>query len=210
MFNNRKDAGEKLAERFIELRGENLSVVVVPRGGVVVGAEIAKTLGVPLEVVISRKIGSPFNPEVAIGAVTPDGEVMLNQRFMKAYNVEQRHLKPEIAAAKEELRRRLELYRQGQEPCSWEGRTIILVDDGIATGFTISATIEYIKRQRPQKLILAIPVAPIEVAEDFRTKVDDVVCLIAAEDFYAVGQFYQQFNEVQDQEVLALLKQYSC
>lgn len=210
MFKDRKDAGEQLAERLGNLRGENPIVVVVPRGGVSVGAEIAKVLGVPIEVVISRKIGSPFNPEVAIGAVTPDGEVMLNQRFMKAYHVEERHLKLEISAAKEELLRRLKLYRQGQEPCSWEGRTVILVDDGIATGFTIAATIEYIKRQKPQKLILAIPVAPLEVAEDFRTKVDELVCLIAAEDFYAVGQFYQQFNEVPDHEVLALLKQYSC
>lgn len=207
MFMDRKDAGRRLAGELAKLHGERPIVVAVPRGGVIVGAEIARVLEAPLDVVISRKIGSPYNPEVAIGAVSPDGEVMLDHRLMNSFNLEKQDLEKEISTARQELVRRLATYRQGRESLPWKDRTIVLVDDGIATGFTLSATIEYVRRQQPEGIILAVPVAPAEVVEEMKKKVDELVCLIPSEEFYAVGQFYLDFSQTEDAEVLTALKQ---
>lgn len=206
MFTDRKDAGQRLANELTKLSGDKPVVVAVPRGGVIVGAEIARVLKASLDVVISRKIGSPYNPEVAIGAVTPDGEVMLDHRLMKAFNLKKKDLEREISSAQKELIRRLETYRRDRVSLSWKDRTIILVDDGIATGFTLSATIEYVRRQQPKKIILAVPVAPAEVVENMQKKVDELVCLIPAEEFYAVGQFYLDFSQTEDAQVLTALQ----
>lgn len=209
MFKDRKDAGRRLAIELGKLQIERPIIVAVPRGGVMVGAEIAQAMHAPLDVVISRKIGTPYNPEVAIGAVTPDGKVILDQKLMQAFNLKQQDLESEISSARRELTRRLESYRQGRVTLPWKDRSIILVDDGIATGFTLLATIEYVRSQQPKRIILAVPVAPVEVAELMNAKVDDLVCLIKAEDFYAVGQFYQNFEQNEDNEVLTALKQLS-
>lgn len=209
MFKDRKQAGQLLAAKLVNLKRENPVVLVVPRGGAIVGAEIAQELAAPMDVVISRKIGAPQNPEVAIGAVTPDGEVLYNRQLMTMLKVNEQQLAEEIASAKTELARRLEVYRQNRIPQAWQGRTVILVDDGIATGFTVAATVDYIRRQQPSKLILAVPVAPVETAQAMRSRVDELVCLIEAEVFYAVGQFYQEFQQTEEQEVLAVLQKYA-
>lgn len=207
MFADRRDAGVKLAIELEKLSVQRPIVIAVPRGGIIVGAEIARSLHAPLDVVISRKIGTPGNPEVAIGAVTPDGEVVFNQRLMKAYKFTPQDLDKEISIAIQELGSRLKRYSMGKRSLDWKDRTVILVDDGIATGFTLAATIEYVRKQQPAGIILAVPVAPAVVAKEMQTKVDQLICLITAEEFYAVGQFYENFDQTEDAEALSLLQQ---
>ncbi|MHB8984291.1 MAG: phosphoribosyltransferase [Carboxydocellales bacterium] len=207
MFADRRDAGVKLAIELEKLSVQRPIVIAVPRGGIIVGAEIARSLHAPLDVVISRKIGTPGNPEVAIGAVTPDGEVVFNQQLMKAYKFTPQDLDKEISIAIQELGSRLKRYSMGKRSLDWKDRTVILVDDGIATGFTLAATIEYVRKQQPAGIILAVPVAPAVVAKEMQTKVDQLICLITAEKFYAVGQFYEDFDQTEDAEALRLLQQ---
>lgn len=180
-------------------------VLGVPRGGVIVAAEVAKALNAPLDVIISRKIGAPFNPELAMGAVAPDGTVLYDERLMGVFGVKREGLEEEVARQLEEIRRRERLYRGGRKPPEYEGRTVIVIDDGIATGFTLMAALRSISRHRPKKLVLAVPVAPPEVLARLNSEVDEVVCLETPEEFYAVGQFYSDFRQTTDQEVVTAL-----
>ncbi len=207
MFKDRRDAGIQLAERLTHYKDkDNLLVLALPRGGVVPGFEVAKALNAPLDVLIVRKIGFPGQPEFAIGAVAETGAVSMNRSIVGRYNVSGDYIKEETARKKEEIARRVEMYRGGRSIENLEGRTIILVDDGVATGATMKAGIAALKKEKTGKLIIALPVAPPSTADELRNMADEVICLETPEDFAAVGGYYYDFTQVTDEEVVAYLK----
>lgn len=182
--------------------------MAVPRGGVIVAAPVAQALEADLDIVISRKVGLPANPELAAAAVAPDGEVIYNPRVMAAFHLRPEDLAEEVQQELAEIRRRAFAYR-GQRPKPViAGRTVIMIDDGLATGFTAEAALKYLRRARPQRLILAAPVAPPDTCLRLREFTDELVCLTQPEPFYAVGQFYLSFEQVQDAEVVETLRRY--
>lgn len=207
MFIDRRDAGIQLAQRLKKYRGQRgVLVLALPRGGVVTGFEIARSLGAPLDVLIVRKIGFPGQPELAIGAVSETGAVVLNESIISSYGVSDDYVKKEISRQKEEISRRVKLYRKGESISELEGRTIILVDDGVATGATVKAAIATLKKEKIAKLILALPVGPPEAAAELKEMVDDFICLEVPAYFGAVGAFYEDFTQVSDDEVVEMLE----
>lgn len=207
-FEDRVDAGRKLAKELMGVCSGRGVVLAVPRGGVVVGAEVAKTLGFPLDVIIPRKIGAPQNPEMAIGAVAQDGVVYLNRSLINALGLSEEGILALVEEQKAEIERRMRLYRGSTEYPDYSRRCIIVVDDGIATGYTILAALRWVRQKfEPQKLILAVPVAPRDTLKRLEEEVDQLVALLVPVDFYAVGQFYRDFSQISDQEVLELLRQ---
>lgn len=207
MFRDRVDAGRRL---LAALKGREYPrglVLAVPRGGVVVGAEVARGLGLPLDVIIPRKIGAPHNPEVAVGAVTQDGTAIYDEHLLALLGLTPESLAPRVREQVREIERRTALYRGGRPPMPWEGRTIILVDDGVATGYTTLAALRSLRRANPRRIILAVPVAPPDTVARLRDEVDELVCLLAPEPFYAVGQFYRDFEQTDDETVIALMRE---
>jgi len=205
LFGDRHEAGRRLARCLEEYRGADAVVLGLPRGGVVVGAEIAGALGLPLDVIISRKIGAPGNPEYAIGAVAENGEVQLNEAEIAAFGISRRYIHDQVQQELREIERRIQLYRAGRKLLDLEGRTVILVDDGIATGFTVMVAIKAVRAERPRKVVLAVPVAPPESIEELQPQVDQLVCLATPVPFLAVGRFYRRFEQVSDEEVTQYL-----
>jgi len=207
MFLNRKEAGQRLAsllEKYKEK--ENVLVLGIPRGGVVVAKEISDYLQTPLDIVAARKIGHPYNPEYAVGAVDLDGEVILNEEasYDRAFNSKyiNDHAKEELKVLKE----RVKMCRSGElKAPDVTGKTVIIVDDGIATGLTTLSVIKYLKKRSPKKIILAVPVAPPETVSNLVSQVDEMEVLEQPENFYAVGQFYQEFPQVSESEIRSLL-----
>lgn len=205
VFQDRAEAGRKLAERLRHLKGSKALVVGLPRGGVVVAAEIARTLELDLEVLIVRKIGHPENPELGVGALVEGGTPRLDSKILKTLGLSARELEPTIEAERQEAERRARLYRGGRPFPDIRGRTVVLVDDGIATGNTVRAAVSALKTRGALRIILAVGVAPPETLHDLHWSVDEVVCLSAPQDFAAVGQAYRRFDQVEDEEVLKLL-----
>lgn len=201
MIRDRKDAAKRLTERLQKYKGEDGIVLAIPRGGVPIGAYIAKELGFPVEVILSKKIGHPTNPEYAIGAVSMDS-VEVNESL----SISPEYIEKETKKIQEELKRRYQLFMGDHKPTDLHNKLVILVDDGIATGHTLMATILMIKKQNPKKLVVAVPVAPPAAIEEFEPKVDELICLLAPPGFYAVGQFYENFQQVSDEEVISALK----
>jgi putative phosphoribosyl transferase len=207
MFRDRKDAGIQLAEKLRHYKDRELTVVLaLPRGGVVTGIEIARHLNLPLDVLIVRKIGFPGQREFAIGAVSETDTVILNQSIISEYDVSNDYIQDEIAKQKEEIVRRVELYRGGKRILEIEGRTVILVDDGVATGSTVKAAIATLKKEKISRLVAAIPVAPPDSANELKEMVDEFICLEIPWDFQAVGNFYDDFEQVTDAEVVEILQ----
>lgn len=204
MFVNRFDAGQQLAEALEGRRGQNIIIYAIPRGGVVVAAEVAKTLQAPLDLVIPRKIGAPNNPELAIGAIAGEGDLVLNEHLVNTLGVTPEYLEKAEAEELAEIERRQSLYLR-RPPLDAKGRVAVVIDDGLATGFTALAGIVALRRKEPAELVMAIPVAPQETVEIIQAKVDDLVCLDIPETFYAVGQFYRDFAQVSDQDVITIL-----
>jgi len=206
IFANRRQAGERLADALDFLLGEkDLIVLALPRGGVPVGYAIAKRLNAPLDLLIPRKIGAPHNPEFAIGAVAEPDIRFLNERLIANYHISVAYLEREIATQMEEIKRRKEKYRGNRPDPLLTDKKVILVDDGIATGFTMLAAIGSVKAKRPQSLTVAVPVAPPDTASFLQETVDQLVCLALPSPFGSVGQFYADFSQVSDQEVVQLL-----
>lgn len=217
MFRDRVDAGRQLGERVAQMLGERPAneppppplVLGLPRGGVVVAAEVARAMGgAPLDVFVVRKIGAPWQPELALGAVADVGghaDTVLNQEMIATLGVDQAYVRREIETEHAEALRRLRLYRGDRPPPQIEGRETIVVDDGIATGATVRAALQVLRRQHPRRLVLAVPVAPPETVEELRREVDAIVCLAAPPNFTSVGRFYQYFDQTSDEEVIALL-----
>ena len=205
-YKDRREAGEKLAEELVKFYLLDALVLTIPRGGVVVAARVAEKLKLPLDIIIPRKIGAPFNPEMAVGAVTQDGNILLNQRMLDLYNVSNQEISGAIREQISEIKRRMVKYRGSAGYPEYRENTVILVDDGIATGFTMQAAIQSIKNIfKPRKTILAVPVAPPDTIETLAQEVDQVVCPLVPDNFYAVGQFYHYFDQTSDEEVRELL-----
>jgi putative phosphoribosyl transferase len=207
LFNDRREAGAKLAQRLLPLKDKHPVVLALPRGGVPVGFEIARALAAPLDIVLVRKIGAPFNEEFAVGAIA-DGEhpeVIIDQRLVIGLDISQAYLDEVKAAALTEIERRRRLWLGDRKPVEIAGCTAIVVDDGIATGATMRAALHATRARKPARLVLAVPVAAPDSLSRLRREVDEVVCLDTPENFAAVGQFYRQFPQLRDAEVTALL-----
>jgi len=204
---DRKDAGQRLARELLRFRGSDVVVLALPRGGVPVGLEIAQALGAPLDLVLVRKIGAPFQRELAVAAVV-DGETpetVENEDVMAELAVTEAYVREEAARQLREIERRRQLYLEGRQPVPVEGRIAIVVDDGIATGATMRAALRAVRRRRPARLVLAVPVAPPDTLEELRREVDEVVCLATPAFFGAIGAFYDDFRQLEDDEVRELL-----
>jgi putative phosphoribosyl transferase len=215
LFRDRTDAAKQLAERLYWLKNEiqesksSVVIVAVPRGGVVIGNIIASQLGAKLDLVVSRKIGAPFNPELAIGAVMPDGSYFLND-VAEMMNVSQDYIESQIEKEVKEIDRRLIEFRGNREYYNkLEDKIVVLVDDGIATGATILASAKWIKdKHNCKQLIIAVPLAPRDILDDLNRAADKVIVLYTPEPFGAVGRFYNDFNQVSDDEVKEMMKKY--
>lgn len=208
LFADRTEAGRRLADELLRFKGQRPVVLALPRGGVPVGFEIAKALAAPLDLVLVRKIGAPFQPELALGAVV-DGsrpETVLNQDLIAELNVPASYLEAESARKLAEIEQRRSAYLAGRTRAEVRDRTAIVVDDGIATGATMEAALRATRRAEPRRLVLAIPVAPPDTIARLRSEVDDVVCLATPERFHAIGAFYRDFRQLSDDEVIHLLE----
>lgn len=203
IFRDRQDAGKQLAEKLMKFRGDNPIILAIPRGGVVVAREIAIALKAELNLIIPRKIGAPYNPELAIGAVTEDGSTILDQDLITYLNVSEKYIESERQKQINEIKRRIEKYRVKE--LKLKGRIVILIDDGIATGSTMLAAIKSVKNQEAKKIVLAVPVAPPETIEKMKKEVDEIICLYTPEFFNAVGSFYQHFEQTTDEEVMGII-----
>lgn len=206
MFEDRVEAGKQLAQRLTKYENESPLVVALPRGGVAVGFPIAKALHAPLEVEIVRKLGAPQNLELGIGAIAEDGVVYLDQDMLEYFQVSTGTLRLIQEREKAELERRRQLYRGGKPLGLLTNRTVILVDDGLATGVTARAAILSLKKHHPKKIIFAVPVCSQETAIDIREMVDSIICLEHPEKLDAIGRYYEDFRQVTDEEVLAQLR----
>jgi len=207
IFRNREEAGAKLAQELGRLKGRDAVVLALPRGGVPVGYEIARELGAPLDLILVRKIGAPSQPELAVAAVV-DGErmeIVENEDVMRALSLGEEEVQEGARRELREIERRRRTYLGDREPLSVKGRTAIVVDDGIATGATVRAALRAVRRRQPGHLVLAVPVAPTETVEALRDEVDELVCLSTPYPFAAIGQFYDDFRQVDDGEVGELL-----
>jgi putative phosphoribosyl transferase len=200
------DAARQLAEKLGTYRGENPLVLAIPRGAVPMAHHIARSLQGELDVVLVRKLGAPNQPELAVGAVDESGEVYLHP-YAEQLHLSQNYLEGEMEEQIETLRERRASYTPHRPPIAPEGRIVIIVDDGIATGSTMSAAIHAIRAKKPKKLIVAVGVAPADTIKRLKGEADEVVCLATPEPFYAVGQFFQDFSQVSDGEVIKLLEE---
>jgi len=208
IYKDRKDAGIQLVSRLTEYKDrEDVLVLALPRGGVVIGYEVAKALNCPLDIIIIRKIGFPGQPELAIGAVSETGAVVLNEDIISAYKVSKDYIEEEILRQKKEISRRITLYRSGKGIPPLDGKIIILVDDGVATGATIKAAISTLKKEKIVRLVAALPVSSEDAEEGIKQLVDEWVCTETPFGFMAIGNYYQDFSQVSDEEVVELLKQ---
>ncbi len=205
VFADRREAGRLLAEPLMSLAAEHPVVVGLPRGGVPVAEEVATALGAPLEIFAVRKLGAPHNPEYGIGAIAEDGTRVFDSEALAVLGVENLVLDAIVARESEELRRRVVAYRGDRMPPRLRGRTVIVVDDGVATGVTDTAALRGIAHQGPRRLILAVPVCAPEVLARLREEADDVICLAAPPRLYGVGQWYRDFSQVSDREVIGAL-----
>ena len=205
-FVDRVDAGRRLASALKDLVDKDAVVLAIPRGGVVVGYEVAKALDLPLDIIIPRKIGAPGNPELAIGAMTEDGTMLLDELIVEHLRVSEEYIQLESEAQKREIQRRLTLYRGAVPYPILENRSVIIVDDGIATGSTMKAALASVRNREARSVTIAIPVGPPSTIRELEEKADIVVCLRTPEPFYAIGQFYANFAQTPDEEVTRLLK----
>jgi len=208
IFKNRREAGRQLATALIKrgYRSEGTLVLGIPRGGLVVADEVAKALSAALDVIIARKLRAPYQPELGIGAVVDGDHIVLNEEVARSVGVSQDYLNREIAYQKEEIERRLRFYRGDHTAPEVAGKTVIVVDDGIATGYTFRASLESFRQRRPDRLVAAAPVAARDSAEMLKAFVDEVVCLHTPVSFFAVGAWYENFDQTSDEEAVAILR----
>lgn len=205
-FRNRTDAGQQLARELATLDLTDPLVLGIPRGGIVIAAEIARALPAQLDVVLSRKLPTPGQPELALGAISEDGHVVINQDVARMVRFSDAELEAIRQHEADEIARRRQLFRGGQPLAPVEGRSVIVTDDGIATGATMIAALQDLRERNPRELILAVPVAATSRLAEVSRWADRTVCLYDNDDFYAVGQFYDDFDQVEDSEAAALLR----
>jgi len=207
MFQNRIDAAKKLAKNLEWVKNSDPILLAIPRGGVIIGDIISSTLNIGLDIIVSKKIGSPHNSEFAIGAVMPDGSYVLNEEVTKMLNISQNYIDAEVATTMKEVEGRLMKFR-GTKEYGLEGKTVVLVDDGIATGATMFVAIQWVKKQKPKQIIVAIPVGPKETIDQLNKVADKVVALHAPVYFNAVGEFYREFDQVSDYKVQEIMSKH--
>lgn len=207
LFQNRQEAGQKLAGKLAQYQGGQPLLLAVPRGGVAVALPIWRRLGGELDLHITCKIGAPMQPELAIGAVSGNGYLMLNEPLVSRLQVAQSYIEHAAQEARREIARRLSLYRSGRPAVEVNGRLVILVDDGVATGFTLLAALRELKSRQPLKLVLAVPVGPPDTLAMLARETDKLVSCASPPHFAAVGQFYRRFEQLSDSQVLAVLKE---
>lgn len=207
-YKNRYEAGRILAQDLERLRDDpDVIVLGIPRGGVVVAFEVARALDAPLDVYITRKIGVPYNPELAIGAVASDGTVFVEHDLADHLGITPEYIEAETGRQREEIQRRLTLYRGERQAPELKGKIIIVVDDGIATGATVRVALRALRHQSPRKLILAVPVGPPDTISKLSHEADEVICPLTPSSFWAVSAFYAVFDQTSDDEVIHLLDQ---
>ena len=207
MFRNREDAALQLAKRLKPLALKDPVVLGIPRGGVVTAAVLARELGAELDVVLSRKLRAPYQPELAIGAIGEDGEVYLNAFAREVPGVTEAYIREERDHQIAEIARRSKLFRAVKPAADVTGRSVIVTDDGIATGSTMLAALHVLKAQKPHEIIVAVPVAPPDAIETFRSRCNRIECLLTPEDFAAISQFYRDFEQVEDEVAVRLLRE---
>jgi putative phosphoribosyl transferase len=214
LFKNRSHAGKQLAEKIFnhqEIKASSQEVVVlaVPRGGLVVGKEVAAKLNAPLDVVVVQKISVPENQELAIGAIgETKGSVDINKRIVEELKIDDEYIEKEVKAKKQQINKKEKIFREGKQPLSLKNKTVVVVDDGAATGETMMAAVREVWNNDPQKVIAALPVLSKETLDEIDDVVDEVIFLEAKDLFFAVGQFYEDFSEVSDKEAVNVLKDY--
>ncbi len=201
-FADRRDAGRQLAERLASLAGERVVVVALPRGGVPVAHEVAAALDAPLEILAVRKLGAPHNPEYGIGAVAEDGTCVIDAEAVEVLGISNGELEAIVARESAELVRRVATYRGDRPPLDLEGRTAVVVDDGVATGLTDTAALRAVRQRGPRRVVLAVPVSSPDALVRLRAEADEVVCLRAPRLLHGVSQYYRDFSQVSDEEVL--------
>jgi putative phosphoribosyl transferase len=211
VFADRTEAGRLLAAKLGGLdaavcEGAEIVVLALPRGGVPVGYEVAKALGAVLDVFVVRKLGAPMQPELAMGAIASGGVCVMNEEAVRGLRITQTQIDEAIANETRELQRRELAYRGDRPPLNVAGRCVLLVDDGIATGYTMRAGVEALRKRNPKKIIVAVPVAAQSTCVELRQHADSVICLVTPFDFAAVGQWYHRFDQTTDEEVRMLLE----
>lgn len=207
-FQDRNEAGQLLAKKLKALRlPKNLIVLAIPRGGVVVGKKLAEVLDCSLDVIVTKKIGAPANPELAVGAVGPIGEPVVNEELATQVGADEKYLKSQILRLKTEIKRKEKEFRGGKPPLNLKDKQVIITDDGVATGATMVAAVEIVRQQEPKRIIVAVPVIAQDTLAKIENLADEVIYLQAPKLFFAVGQFYQDFKQASDEEVIRLLKE---
>ncbi|MFH1181465.1 MAG: phosphoribosyltransferase family protein [Candidatus Woesearchaeota archaeon] len=207
IFADRFDAAKQLAQALSDYaERKNVIVLGIPRGGIEIGYFVAKELQAELGVIISKKIGFPGNPEAAIGAVSPDGKVYVDQSWIDFQGITKNYIDTQVKELKERIKSHYKEYRLTGKIVLKE-KIVIVVDDGIATGQTVKATADYLRRQKPKKLVLAVPVSPKDVVDELKKVFDEVICLQTPLIFYAIGQFYGVFEQLTDEKVVSYLEQ---
>jgi len=205
LFSDRTDAGRKLAGALSEFKGRNLVVLGIPRGGVVVAEEVAKALGAPLDIVVTRKIEAPGEPEYALGAVTQEGDVIMDRQAAESLGASKEYLDSQIAKKRAEVEERMKMFRGSAPYPDLGGKVVIIVDDGIATGSSVGAAVMSVKKRGPKEIVVAVPVAPKDAVETLTGDGYNVVCLETPGPFMAIGEFYAAFDQVDDREVKRIL-----
>lgn len=206
LFRDRRDAGQQLAERLAFLKGEKGVIVLgIPRGGVVVAAQVARILNAPLDIFIAHKIGAPMNPELAIGAMTSNGDVILDEGLVDQLKLSQEEIAQQVDYWRGEIARRLTRFRKDRPPLNVKNKIVVVVDDGVATGSTMLAALRGLRKQEPARLLLAIPVGPPETVALLTHECDQVIALDTPSPFWAVGRFYMRFDQTEDDQVVELL-----
>ncbi|MDO8715613.1 MAG: phosphoribosyltransferase family protein [Dehalococcoidales bacterium] len=205
-FTNREEAGKLLGRELSEYRGQNVVVLGIPRGGIVLAREIARALGADIDIVLAHKLGTPGHQELAMGSVSEDGRLFLNQGVVREFDVGESYIQQEKARQIAEIKRRTDLIRRIKPKIPLQGKIVIVTDDGVATGATTQAAFWAVRLEQPKKLIAAMPVGPEDTIRRLAEDVDEMLCLRVPPLFAAVGQFYQQFDPVEDEEVLRILR----
>lgn len=209
-FPDRTDAGRRLAASLTSYQGRSdVLVFALPRGGVPVAFEVARSLKAPLDIFLVRKLGVPGHEELAMGAIASGGVIVVNEEVVRALGIREETIARVAEGEQRELRRREEAYRGSRSSPEVKGRTVILVDDGLATGSTMRAAVAALRRQDPARVVVAVPVAAPSTCDEFRAEVDEIVCVATPEPFLAVGRWYEDFSQTSDEEVRALLAQAS-
>ncbi len=206
IFSNRCDAGIRLATELKKYKDDpQVIVVAIPRGGVEVAFSVCQEIKKPMEVTIAKKIGAPFDSELAIGAVNEEGGIVLNESIIEEYDIDDEYIKFEADRKKKEIEKRLKKYRNGNPLVSFEGKKVVVIDDGIATGATMRAIIVLLKGEKAKKTIVAVPVADAEALNEIRKECDETICLLTPPFFGSVGSFYRNFEQLNDDRVQELL-----